>query len=90
MTKSENRPIYFGDLISTNCVLRRASEELFSLVFLALSTWRVVKGSMASEGNSWSSVHSEDLPKGLSDREQGETSSNRNPSVLGLSKGVGV
>ena len=38
VVESEGRLIYFGDLIPADCVLRRLSEELFALAFLAIST----------------------------------------------------
>ena len=65
--ESGGRTLDRGDLVSPDSVLRRLSEELFDLVFPVLDTWRVVKGSMATERNSWSSIHFEDLPEGLSD-----------------------
>uniref|UniRef100_A0A2N9G2C9 Uncharacterized protein n=1 Tax=Fagus sylvatica TaxID=28930 RepID=A0A2N9G2C9_FAGSY len=42
---------------------------------------------MASEGSSWHEVWSEDLPKGLSDREDEGRSMDKAPSVSGSSKG---
>ena len=66
--ESGGRVLDLGDLVSPDSVLRRLSEELFDLVFPVLDTWRVVKGSMATERNSWSSDNSEDLPEGLLDR----------------------
>ncbi len=89
ITKSEGRPVDFGDLIPSDCVLRCLSEELFALVFPALSTWRLVRDSMVSERNSWSSVHSEDLPEGLSDRGEDSRSSEETPSISGSSRVVG-
>ena len=87
--ESECRPISFGDLIPSSCVLHRLSEELFALVSPVLSTWRAVRESMASQGGSWSSVRSEDLPRGLFDRDDGSRSSEETPSVSGSSKAVG-
>jgi hypothetical protein len=87
--KSEGRPISFGDLIPSGCVLHRLSEELFELVFPALNTWRGVRASMVSEGGSWTSVRSEDLPEGLSDRDEGTRSLEETPSVSGSSEGAG-
>jgi hypothetical protein len=87
--ESEGRPISFGDLIPSSCILHRLSKELFTLVSPALSTWRVVRESMASERGSWSSVRSEDLPEGLSDRDEGSRSLEETPSVSGSSKAVG-
>jgi hypothetical protein len=72
ITESDGRPVDFGDLIPSDCVLRRLSKELFTLVFPALSTWRVVRDSMVSKRGSWSLVRSEDLLEGLS--EMGEDS----------------
>jgi hypothetical protein len=74
VAKSEGRVLDFGDLVSSACVLCRLSEELFDLVSPALDTWKVVKGLMAFQGGSWSSVRSEDLPEGLSDRDEGSRS----------------
>ncbi len=68
IAESEGRPVDFRDLVPSDCVLHHLSKELFNLVFPALSTWRLVRESMASERGSWSLVHSEDLPEGLSDR----------------------
>ena len=44
---------------------------------------------MASERGSWSSVRSEDLPEGLSDRDEGSRFLEETPSVSGSSKAVG-
>uniref|UniRef100_A0A2N9HB13 Uncharacterized protein n=1 Tax=Fagus sylvatica TaxID=28930 RepID=A0A2N9HB13_FAGSY len=44
---------------------------------------------MASEGNSWPLVRSEDLPEGLSDRGKGDHSSEETLSVSGSSRVVG-
>jgi hypothetical protein len=79
----------FGDLVPSDCVLRHLSEELFALAFPTLSTWRVVRDSMVSKGNSGSSVHSADLPEGLSDRGESSRSSEETPSVSGSLKVVG-
>ena len=70
-------------------MLRRLSKELFALAFLALSTWKTVKDFMASEGNSWSLVHSEDMPEGLSNRDKGDHSSEETPLISGSSKVFG-
>uniref|UniRef100_A0A2N9H4K1 Uncharacterized protein n=1 Tax=Fagus sylvatica TaxID=28930 RepID=A0A2N9H4K1_FAGSY len=87
--ESEGRAIDFGDLIPFDCVLRRVSEELFNLSFPALSTWREVRALMESEGGSWTSVRSEDLPEGLSDRDEGTRSLEETPSISGSSEGAG-
>ena len=87
--ESGGRVLDLGDFVSLDSVLRRLSEELFDIVFLPLDTWGVVKGLMAAERNSWSSVHSEDLPEGLSDRGEDSRSSDETPSVSGSSKVVG-
>ena len=76
-------------LILTNCVLHRLSEELFTLAFPELSTWKKIRGFMAFKGNSWPSVHSEELPKGLFDREEKENSSEETPSASSSSRGFG-
>uniref|UniRef100_A0A2N9GVU6 Uncharacterized protein n=1 Tax=Fagus sylvatica TaxID=28930 RepID=A0A2N9GVU6_FAGSY len=78
-----------GDFVSSDSVLRRVSEELFDLASPALDTWRVVKGLMVAERDSWSSVHSEDLPEGLSERDGDTRSTEETPSVSGSSKAVG-
>jgi hypothetical protein len=89
IAESEGRPISFGDLIPSSYVLHRLSEELFELVSPALNTWREVRGSMVSEGGSWTPVRSEDLPEGLSDRDEGTRSLEETPSISGSSEGVG-
>ena len=65
VSKSEGRPICFGDLIQVDCVLRRLSEKLFALAFSAINTWRSLRGRMASERSSWPQVRSDELPEGL-------------------------
>uniref|UniRef100_A0A2N9FXG2 Uncharacterized protein n=1 Tax=Fagus sylvatica TaxID=28930 RepID=A0A2N9FXG2_FAGSY len=44
---------------------------------------------MANEGSSWSPVRSEDLPEGLSDRDEGTHSLEETPSISGSSEGAG-
>uniref|UniRef100_A0A2N9I0S5 Uncharacterized protein n=1 Tax=Fagus sylvatica TaxID=28930 RepID=A0A2N9I0S5_FAGSY len=44
---------------------------------------------MVSEGGSWTPVRSEDLPEGLSDRDEGTRSLEETPSISGSSEGVG-
>uniref|UniRef100_A0A2N9H9P7 Uncharacterized protein n=1 Tax=Fagus sylvatica TaxID=28930 RepID=A0A2N9H9P7_FAGSY len=87
--ESEGRAIDFGDLVPLDCVLRRVSEELFNLTFPALSTWRVLRDTMATAGGSWSSIRSKDLPEGLSEKDEGSRSPEETPSVSGSSKVVG-
>ncbi len=89
IAESEGRPVDFGDLVPPDCVLHRLSEELFTLVFPALSTWRVVRDTMVSERGSWSSVRSKDLPEGLSDRGEVGRSSEETPSISSSSRVVG-
>ena len=89
MAESEGRAIDFGDLVPLDCVLRCVSEELFNLTFPALCTWRVLRDTMATAGGSWSSIRSKDLPKGLSERDEGSRSPEETPSVSGSSKVVG-
>jgi hypothetical protein len=89
VAESKGRAICFGDLIPTNCVLRRLLEELFALAFPAISTWKLLRGHMAFEGSSWPQVRSEEFPKGLSDWEDGGNSSDETPLILGSSKGNG-
>uniref|UniRef100_A0A2N9H4A5 Uncharacterized protein n=1 Tax=Fagus sylvatica TaxID=28930 RepID=A0A2N9H4A5_FAGSY len=81
IAESEGRAVDFGDLVPSGCVLRCLSKELFDLVFPALDTWKTVKDLMASEGNSWSLVRSEDLPEGLFDRDESGCSLEETPSV---------
>ena len=87
--ESEGRPINFGDLILSSCVLHRLSEELFKLVSPALNTWREVRELMVSEWGSWTSVRFEDLLEGLSDKDEGSRSLEETPSISGSSEGVG-
>uniref|UniRef100_A0A2N9H8T4 Uncharacterized protein n=2 Tax=Fagus sylvatica TaxID=28930 RepID=A0A2N9H8T4_FAGSY len=87
--KSEGRAIDFGDLVPHDCVLRRVSEELFNLSFPALATWRALRDRMADEGSGWSPVRSEDLPEGLSDRDEDTRSLEETPSISGSSEGTG-
>jgi hypothetical protein len=89
VAESEGRAICFGDLILANCVLRRLLEEFFALTFPAISTWKLLRGHMAFEGSSWPQVWSEELPKGLSDQEDGGNSSDETPSISSSSKGDG-
>ena len=89
VAESEGRAIDFGDLIPLDCVLRRVSEELFNLSFPALSTWRALRDTMATAEGSWSLVHSEDLPEGLSDRGEDSRSTEETPSVSRSSRVVG-
>uniref|UniRef100_A0A2N9FY07 Uncharacterized protein n=1 Tax=Fagus sylvatica TaxID=28930 RepID=A0A2N9FY07_FAGSY len=87
--ESGGRRLNLGDFVSSDSVLRCLSEELFDLASPALDTWRVVKGLMVAERDSWSSVHSEDLPEGLSDRDGDTRSTEETPSVSGSSRVVG-
>ena len=89
VAEREGRALDLGDLVSLGCVLCRLSEELFDLVSPALDTWKVVKGLMVSEGNSWSLVRSEDLPEGLSGEGGSGGQSEETPSVSGSSRVVG-
>ena len=89
IAESEGRAVHFGDLIPSDYVLYRLSEELFALAFSALSTWKMIKGFMASEGNSWPLVRFEDLPEGLSNRGEGDHFSKETSSVSGSSRVVG-
>uniref|UniRef100_A0A2N9F842 Uncharacterized protein n=1 Tax=Fagus sylvatica TaxID=28930 RepID=A0A2N9F842_FAGSY len=87
--ESGGKRFNLGDFVSSDSVLRCVSEELFDLASPALDTWRVVKGLMVAERDSWSSVHSEDLPEGLSERDGDTRSTEETPSVSGSSKAVG-
>jgi hypothetical protein len=88
--ESGGRRFNLGDFVSSDSVLRCVSEELFDLASPTLDTWRVVKGLMVAERDSWSSVHSEDLPEGLSERDGDTRSTEETPSVSGSSKAVGL
>jgi hypothetical protein len=89
VAESEGRAIDFGDLVPPDCVLRRVSEELFNLSFPTLNVWRALRDRMAAQGGSWSSVRSEDLPEGLSERDEGSRSPEETPSVSGSSRVMG-
>ena len=65
--ESEGSVLDLGGLVPSDCVLRSLSEEFFGLVSSELGIQESVRGLMVSQGGSWSSVRSEDLPKGLSD-----------------------
>uniref|UniRef100_A0A2N9I0Y0 Uncharacterized protein n=1 Tax=Fagus sylvatica TaxID=28930 RepID=A0A2N9I0Y0_FAGSY len=52
VVESEGKAICFRDLVPIDYVLRRLSEELFALAFPAISTWKLLKDRMASEGSS--------------------------------------
>jgi hypothetical protein len=52
VAESEGKAICFRDLVPIDCVLRCLSEELFALAFPAISTWKLLKDRMASEGSS--------------------------------------
>uniref|UniRef100_A0A2N9EJY2 Uncharacterized protein n=1 Tax=Fagus sylvatica TaxID=28930 RepID=A0A2N9EJY2_FAGSY len=60
------RPPPLGDYLPTTSVLHRLSAELYSLSFPALSTWGVLRRSMAAGGSDWPAVLSEELLEGLS------------------------
>uniref|UniRef100_A0A2N9HZ47 Uncharacterized protein n=1 Tax=Fagus sylvatica TaxID=28930 RepID=A0A2N9HZ47_FAGSY len=53
VAESEGKAICFGDLVPTDCVLRCLSKELFALSSPAISTWKLLKDCMASEGSNW-------------------------------------
>ena len=89
MVESEGRALDFGELVPSDCVLRRLSEEFFGLVSPALDTWKVVRGLMVSEESSWHEVWSEELPEGLFDRNEDSHSQGEAPSVSGSSRVVG-
>ncbi len=44
VVESEGRVLDFGELVPSDCVLCRLSEEFFGLVSPALDTWKVVRG----------------------------------------------
>ena len=89
MVESEGRAFDFGELVPSDCVLRRLLEEFFDLVSPALDTWKVVRGLMVSEESSWHKVRSEELPEGLSDRGEDSRSQEEASSVSGSSRVVG-
>uniref|UniRef100_A0A2N9F2S3 Uncharacterized protein n=1 Tax=Fagus sylvatica TaxID=28930 RepID=A0A2N9F2S3_FAGSY len=89
VVESKGRAFDFGELVPSDCVLRRLSEEFFDLVSPALDTWKVVRGLMASEESNWHEVRAEELPEGLSDRGEDSRSQEEAPSVSGSSRVVG-
>jgi hypothetical protein len=89
VVENEGRAFDFGELVPSDCVLRRLSEEFFDLVSPALDTWKAVRGLMAYEESSWHEVRSEELPEGLSDRGEDSRSQEEAPSVSGSSRVVG-
>uniref|UniRef100_A0A2N9HFE5 Uncharacterized protein n=1 Tax=Fagus sylvatica TaxID=28930 RepID=A0A2N9HFE5_FAGSY len=89
VVESEDRVLDFGELVPSDCVLRRLSEEFFGLVSPALDTGKVVRGLMVSGESSWHEVRSEELPEGLSDRDEDSRSQGEAPSVSGSSRAVG-
>ena len=84
--ESEGRVLDLGVLVPSASVLRRLSEEFFVLATSELGARESVRALMASPGGSWSLVRSEDLPKGLSDGDDGNRSSEGTPSVSGSSR----
>jgi hypothetical protein len=85
VAESEGKAICFGD--SGRLCALPPIEELFALAFPAISTWRLLRDHMASEGSSWHQVRSEELPSELSNPEDGGDSTNETLSVSGSSKG---
>ena len=88
VVESEGRALDFGELVPSDYVLRRLLEEFFGLVSPALDTWKVVRGLMVSEESNWHEVRSEELPEGLSDRDEDSRSQGEAPSVSSSSRVV--
>jgi hypothetical protein len=89
VVEGEDRVLDFGELVPSDCVLRRLSEEFFGLVSPALDTGKIIRGLMVSGESSWHEVRSEELPEGLSDRDEDSRSQGEAPSVSGSSRVVG-
>ena len=53
-------------------VLHRLAVELYSIVYLAISTWEAVRGRMAGNEAEWSLPLSDELPEGFSGESAGE------------------
>uniref|UniRef100_A0A2N9GNP2 Uncharacterized protein n=1 Tax=Fagus sylvatica TaxID=28930 RepID=A0A2N9GNP2_FAGSY len=81
VVEGEDRVLDFGELVPSDCVLRRLSEEFFGLVSPALDTGKIIRGLMVSGESSWHEVRSEELPEGLSDRDEDSRSQGEAPSV---------
>ena len=76
-------PPPLSDYLPPSSVLHHLSAELYSLSFLAICTWGVVRKFMANNGANWPVVLSKELPEGLSSsgRENGEVSSEATTSM---------
>ena len=76
-------PPPLSDYLPPSSVLHHLSAELYSLSFLAICTWGVVRKFMANDGANWPVVLSKELPEGLSSsgRENGEVSSEATTSM---------
>ena len=57
--------------VSSDSVLHRLSAELYSMIYLSISTWETIRGRMAANEAEWSLPLSEELPEGLSDESVG-------------------
>ncbi len=70
---------------STDCVLHWLAEELYSIVYPAISMWGVIRGLMAVNETEWSLPLLSDFHEGLSssEKEVREVSSEVTPSVSG-------
>lgn len=68
---------------SADCVLHRLAEELYSIVYPAISTWGVIRGLMAGNETGWSLPLLSDFHEGLSSpkREVREVLSEAMPNV---------
>jgi hypothetical protein len=69
--------------VSSDSVLHWLAAELYSIVYLAISTWGVVRDLMAANETEWPLPLSNELPKGLSSqkRKPREVSFKASPST---------
>jgi hypothetical protein len=71
--------------VSGDSVLHPLAAKLYSIVYLAINTWGVVRDIMVANEAEWSLPLSDELPEGLSspEREPREVSSKATPSTSG-------
>ncbi len=78
--------------VSGDSVLHRLAAELYSIVYLAISTWGVIRDILVANEAKWSLLLSDELPEGLSspERESREVSFEAMPSTSGPRPSLGV
>ncbi len=57
--------------VSADCVLQRLVVELYSIIYLVVNTWGVIRNLMASNEVEWLLSLSDELLKGLSSMDRG-------------------